>query len=90
MDISSIEDTIKQLKFSMENSFDFEGVVIPEEVLEAFIDKVIIHKVRFEWHLSLFERDDTVLFGQVEGMKRDPKTIIWGNSPRKNKRYKPL
>ena len=90
MDVSSIEDTIKQLKFSMENNFDFEGVKIPEEVLEAFIDKVVVYKDKFEWHLSLFTRDDTVIFSQVEGTKRNPTAQVWDASPLKNKRYKLL
>jgi len=48
-------------------NYDFDH--IPEEVIDAFVDKIIVHKDYFEWHL--FFDDTTMMKVAIEGNKRN-------------------
>ncbi len=39
----------------MEKNFDFSGQEVPEEIVDAFVDSIIVHKDYFEWNLKLGE-----------------------------------
>lgn len=55
----------------MEKDFDFSGQEVPEEIVDAFVDSIIVHKDYFEWNLKLAEKP---VCCNVEGNKR--KSIV--------------
>lgn len=45
---------LKALKGELESYVDFDSSTdIPDQVLEAFIEKIVVHKDSFEWHLRI-------------------------------------
>lgn len=74
-DIPESEDTqdrLKVLQELMEKDFDFSGQEVPEEIVDAFVDSIIVHKDYFEWNLKLAEKP---VCCNVEGNKRKSKVI---------------
>lgn len=54
------EDYLKQLevlKYGLEQNFDFSVYKIPETIIDAFIDQIIVYKDCFVWKLSMFDDD---------------------------------
>jgi DNA invertase Pin-like site-specific DNA recombinase len=76
----SDEDYSKKLeilKYGLEQNFNFETHSIPEEVIDAFVDQIIVYEDCFVWKLNMF--DDTIKMN-VEGRKNNP-TISLVESP---------
>lgn len=65
-----LEDRVTILKYGLENNFSFDLYSVPDSVIEALVDKVIIHKGHFEWYIKLF--DDEPINCYVEGSKKKP------------------
>ena len=42
---------------------------IPDEIVDAFVDKIVVHKDYFEWHL--FFDDTTMMKVKIDGNKRN-------------------
>ena len=66
------QDRLKVLQELMEKNFDFSGQEVPEEIVDAFVDSIIVHKDYFEWNLKLAEKP---VCCNVEGNKRKSKVI---------------
>lgn len=48
------ESLLETLKKELESYVDFESSTeIPDQILEAFIEKIVVHKDSFEWHLRI-------------------------------------
>ena len=74
-EIPETEDTqgrLKVLQGLMEKNFYFSGQEVPEEIVDAFVDSIIVHKDYFEWNLRLAEKP---VCCNVEGNKRESKVI---------------
>lgn len=65
------------LKYGLEQDFNFSTHNIPDEVIDAFVDQIIVYKDCFVWKLKLF--DDTVRL-TVNGRKNNA-TVSLVESP---------
>ena len=45
---------LEVLKCGLENNFDFSVYDIPEEIIDDFVDEIIVYKDCFLWKLSMF------------------------------------
>ena len=51
----------------MEQKIYFDTYDIPDVIIDAFVDKVIVYKDRFEWYLNLFDKDHSaVIYSKSE------------------------
>lgn len=57
---------LEVLKYGLEQDFNFSTHNIPEEVIDAFVDQIIVYKDCFVWKLKLF--DDTITM-RLDGKK---------------------
>jgi len=71
-DTEDTQDRLKVLQELMEKNFDFSGQEVPEEIVDAFVDSIIVHKDYFEWNLKLA---DEPVCCNVEGNKRKSRVI---------------
>ena len=46
---------VEVLKYALEHNFDFDTYNIPDNIIDGFIKKVVVHKDYFEWQLNLFD-----------------------------------
>lgn len=71
-----LENKLKVLKYAMERDFSFDDAAIPEEIIEAFVKKVVVYKDYYEWHLSFF--DDKGIKCLVDGnhKKKGPSVVF--------------
>ncbi len=59
--VLNYEEKITMLKYALERYTDFSdalGKDIPEEVIEAFVEKIVVSKDSFEWYLRFSPDDD--------------------------------
>ncbi len=74
---SDYEDKIEFLKFALEQYTHFdEGREIPDSVLEAFVEKIVIFEDHFEWYLRFGDPDAPTKCG-VNGKSNENPTV-WG------------
>jgi hypothetical protein len=52
-----LDSKVEVLKYALENNFDFDTYHIPDNVIDGFVKKVIVHKDYFEWHLNFLDDD---------------------------------
>jgi DNA invertase Pin-like site-specific DNA recombinase len=50
-----LDAKVEVLKFALEHNFDFDTYNIPDNIIDAFVKKIVVHKDYFEWQLNLFE-----------------------------------
>jgi hypothetical protein len=50
-----LDAKVEVLKFALEHNFDFDAYNIPDNIIDGFIKKVVVHKDYFEWHLNFFD-----------------------------------
>lgn len=75
-----LEKKLSLLKLALEQKFDFEGYEIPDSVIDAFVDKIVVYKDKFEWHLTLLEKYDKVMYSNTSGRKLKPTVEVWDDS----------
>lgn len=63
-----LDNKLTVLKYGLEQDFNFSTHSIPEEVIDAFVDQIIVYKDCFVWKLRLF--DDTIKM-KVDGKKNN-------------------
>jgi hypothetical protein len=64
------ENVLKVIKYGIEKDFNFTTFEIPEEVIDAFVDCVIVYPDYFEWHLNLHKlRQETKIEGDLRKSK---------------------
>ena len=63
-------ERIKMLEYAMEQMVDFESIEdIPEKVVEAFVDRIVVSEDHFDWYLRF---DPTVAYScKVEGKRSE-------------------
>jgi len=69
----SIEERLKSLQAIMKSEWNFSGQEIPEEVIDAFVDSIIVYQDHFEWNLKL---TDEKIRCKVDGTKRKSKVSL--------------
>ena len=58
---------IESIKQALEQKIYFDTYDIPDAIIDAFVDKVIVYKDKFEWYLNLFDKDNTsVIYSKTE------------------------
>lgn len=60
------QQKLEVLKYGLQQDFNFSTHSIPEEVIDAFVDQIIVYKDCFVWKLNLFH--DTIKL-KVDGKK---------------------
>lgn len=65
----SIEDRASKIKSIIENKGKYEFAHIPDEVIDAFVDKIVVHKDFFEWHM--FFDNYSMMKVEINGNKRN-------------------
>ena len=64
------ENVLKVIKYGIENDFQFTTFEIPEEVIDAFVDCVIVYPDYFEWHLNIHKlQQETKIEGDLRKAK---------------------
>lgn len=64
-----IEERAKMIKGIIEDKRKYDFTHIPDEIVDAFVDKIVVHKDYFEWHL--FFDDTTMMKVKIDGNKRN-------------------
>lgn len=72
-----LDNKLEILKYGLEQNFNFSTHSIPDEVIDAFVDQIIVHKDCFVWKLKFV--DDTVNL-KVDGKKNNT-TVSLVESP---------
>ena len=82
-DISAedIENRITVLKYVLDQQFNFESYLIPEKVIDAFVEDVVVYKDKFEWHLNMFDKRDFNVVCSVHGNKRKAHKVEVDKNP---------
>ncbi len=63
------EDVLTVLKYVLEKKCNFDTYKLPDAVIDAFVDRVVVYKDRFEWHLKLHNKIQESVICSVEGRK---------------------
>ena len=61
------------------SNIDFDEYTLPESVIDAFVEKVVVHKDKYEWHLTLWD-DDKVIYSNSEGKVNNNTVNVWEES----------
>ena len=64
----NIEERVRMMKEIIESGIDYDFNHIPENVIEHFVDKIVVHENSMEWHM-VFDKDN-VSYLQVDGSSR--------------------
>ncbi|MBO4750550.1 MAG: hypothetical protein J5546_09550, partial [Lachnospiraceae bacterium] len=64
----AIIDTIKH---ALEQKIFFDTYDISEAIIDAFVDKIVVHKDKFEWYLNLFDKDDASVIYLKSGIRHN-------------------
>ena len=88
--VSDYEDKITFLKFALEQYTHFdEDREIPDSVLDAFVEKIVIFEDHFEWYLRFGNPDDPIKCG-VDGNKSGCKIKDGDFSPSALEKSQPI
>jgi len=68
-----ITTRLQVLRKLMEKDFDFLDQEVPEDIIDAFVNQIIVHKDYFEWNLKMTERP---LYCKVDGTKRKSEVVL--------------
>ena len=78
-DDTNLEKKLSLLKLALDKKFDFDEYTLPESVIDAFVEKVVVHKDKYEWHLTLWD-DDKVIYSNSEGKVNNNTVNVWEES----------
>lgn len=74
-----IDNRIELLKYAASHQLDFDKYNIPDEIIDAFVEKIVVYKDYFEWYLK-FDDDDCIRC-LVNGTKRKNEVQIVRDTP---------
>lgn len=75
IDEATSKEKITILKYALEQYMNFEDDSdIPEQVIEAFVEKIVAHKDGFDWYLR-FNPEDNPMECSVEGKRKNNATV---------------
>ena len=63
---NSLEKRVEMLKFTLDQNFEINTYDIPDEIIDAFIRKVVVYKDKFEFYLNLFDDEDSSYTCKIE------------------------
>ena len=69
-----IEDRIRIMKDILEGNSDYDFSKIPTEVIDAFVEKIVVHEDYFEWHMCYDK--NTSLKMSIDGNKKHHE-VVW-------------
>lgn len=69
----NIEERLKSLQAIMKSEWNFSRQEIPEEVIDTFVDSIIVYQDHFEWNLKLTEE---AIRCKVDGTKRKNEVLL--------------
>lgn len=74
------EEKITILKYALERYTNFDtDDDIPESVVEAFVEKIVVHENSFDWYLRFTDDDNSPTSCNVKGRRNRPEIVE--NSP---------
>lgn len=50
-----LQDKLEVLKYALEHNFDFDTYNIPDAIIDAFVERIIVHEEYYEWHLKFLD-----------------------------------
>ncbi len=71
--VGDCEDKLEILKYGLDQNFDFSSKKIPDEIIDLFVDQIVVHPDSFDWKLSLPFSDDYNI--KVDGKKNNYNVI---------------
>lgn len=77
MSEEGFETRLKVVKAALEKEYSFDSYNIPESVIDAFVDEIVVYKDKFVWKLSICREGITCVAG---GTAKKPQVSI-ANSP---------
>jgi len=84
-----INDRIKVLQYAVEQKLKFDSDKIPDAMIDALVEKIVVHKDYFEWHLRFFDED--VINCLVEGAKpHKAQALLMDDSQLDERQHRPL
>ena len=72
----SVEKRIEILKYAMDKNFTYDSYNLPDPIIDAFVDKVVAHKDKFEWFLNVLDKDDINMLCSVTGDKKSQEVAV--------------
>ena len=73
-------ERITLLRYALERYTNFDSDEdIPEAVIEAFVEKIVVNENSFDWYLHLSGDDKTPKTCNAEGDKKAHKIELWGH-----------
>ena len=79
--LENIEDRITVLKYILDQKCNFDSYSIPEKVIDAFVEEVIVYKDKFEWHLKVFDNNNKSVICSVLGRGKKATVCVDEKSP---------
>ena len=76
-----LEDVITVLKYILDQKCNFDSYSIPDAVIDAFVEEVIVYKDKFEWHLKLFDKMRETVVCSVQGKGNNASAEIVDTKP---------
>ncbi len=66
----SVEKRLEILKYAMDKNFTYDSYNLPDPIIDAFVNKVVVHKDKFEWYLNVLDKSDINMLCSVKGDKK--------------------
>ena len=66
----SVEKRIEILKYAMDKNFTYDSYNLPDPIIDAFVNKVVVHKDKYEWYLNVLDKSDINMLCSVKGDKK--------------------
>ncbi|EWM53322.1 hypothetical protein [Ruminococcus flavefaciens] len=80
-DVPDYDERITLLRYALERYTDFDSDEdIPEAVIEAFVEKIVVNENSFDWYLHFTGDDKTPKTCNVDGNKKAHKIKLFGAS----------
>ena len=77
--LEDIEDKLGVLRYVISKDSNFETNDIPEKILDAFVEEVVVYKERFVWKLNFSEEGITCFFN--ENKKNPAPKMVMDSAP---------
>ena len=82
------KDKLEVLKCGLENDFNFSTKQIPEEIIDAFVDEIVVCDDCFIWKLNFFP--DYGLVMGVDGTKKNPSVSLLESTSKNSEQHRLL
>jgi len=79
-----VRNKLEVLKYSLEQNFDITSKEIPETLIDALVQEIVVYKDKFAWKLNLF---DESIYCRVEGNNKEGSILVGDDVPTEAGRY---